>query len=320
MLPTDGADLAQLRRCNALFGPDEIIVLALHSDRLFSADILDRIDRLTRRVAELPHVSRVLSPTNARDVDGDELGPFPVIPYRRVLDGEMTPQELGRMLAAHPLFGGILVSRDARTSALLIEVERLEHDSSYRSRLVDSVRELARENADGLTVHVAGIPVEKVDVARYIRRDQRLLVPLIFAVMAACMALLYRHLVGVLVPITVMAVVLVWTLGLYSLSGHSLNPVTSLLGPVILVVSLAGAVHFLNHYLVALGREAGTRQALRRAFELACVPCFNAAFTTAVGFASLALMPIPALRNFGSFAALGVMLAFPLTMVLVPLT
>ena len=70
MLPVGGADLEQLRRCNDVFGPDEIILLALHSERLFSAENLRRIDRLTQSVARLPHVSRVLSPTNARDVDG----------------------------------------------------------------------------------------------------------------------------------------------------------------------------------------------------------------------------------------------------------
>ena len=92
MLPVGGADLEQLRRCNEVFGPDEIIVLALHSERLFSAENLKRIDRLTQRVGRLPHVSRVLSATNARDVDGDELGPFPVVPYGRVLRGEVTPE------------------------------------------------------------------------------------------------------------------------------------------------------------------------------------------------------------------------------------
>lgn len=319
MMPRSGADLERLRRFNATFGADEVIVLALHSDRLFSADHLHRIDELTQQLAELPHVAGVLSPTNVRDIDGDELGPFAVVPYRQVADGELDPEQMGRSLAAHPLLGGLLVSRDARAAALLIEVERVEGDAAYRRELVQSVRELAPAGVEGLTAHVAGIPVEKVDVAAHIRRDQMVLVPLVFLTMALIMTLLYRHPTGVLVPLTVMAVVLVWTLGLYALAGRALNPVTSLLGPVVLVVSLAGAVHFLNHHLGGLASGLDEEQALLRAFRRARVPCLSAALTTAIGFASLAMMPIPAIREFGLFTALGVMLSFPLTMLLVPL-
>jgi predicted RND superfamily exporter protein len=81
MIPSGPGDLARLQAFQARFGSDEIVVLAFHSDRLFSRESLDRLDQLTRRVAALPHVARVLSPTNVRDLDGDELGPVPIIPY-----------------------------------------------------------------------------------------------------------------------------------------------------------------------------------------------------------------------------------------------
>ncbi len=85
MLPAGGTDLEQLRRCNDLFGPDEIIVLALHSERLFSAENLRRIDRLTHSIARLPRVLRVLSPTNA--VSGLRAGVPSVRPSTSVLRG-----------------------------------------------------------------------------------------------------------------------------------------------------------------------------------------------------------------------------------------
>ncbi len=56
-------------------------VLEVHSERLFSRESLERLDQLTRRVAAPPHVTRVLSPTNVRDLEGDAMGPVPVVPY-----------------------------------------------------------------------------------------------------------------------------------------------------------------------------------------------------------------------------------------------
>ena len=51
MIPTGRGDLDALRTFHARFGSDEVVVLALHSDRLFSGESLKRIDRLTQRAA-----------------------------------------------------------------------------------------------------------------------------------------------------------------------------------------------------------------------------------------------------------------------------
>ena len=123
MIPTGRGDLEALRTFHARFGSDEVVVLALHSDRLFSRESLERIDRLTQRVRALPHVAQVLSPTNVRDLDGDELGPVPVVPYQQVQAGKLQPEAMGQRLGSHPIFGGLLVAKDARTAAILVELE-----------------------------------------------------------------------------------------------------------------------------------------------------------------------------------------------------
>jgi predicted RND superfamily exporter protein len=81
-----------------------------------------------------------------------------------------------------------------------------------------------------------------VDVATYIARDQMIFVPLVFLILAAMTAVLYRHPVGMLVPLTTVTLALVWTLGAFGLAGRALNPVTSLMTPVILVMSLEGTI------------------------------------------------------------------------------
>ncbi len=319
LIPSHGADLDRLRRFNAAFGSGEIIVVAFQADPLFTPPNLERIDELTRRAAALPGVVRVLSPTNARDLDGDELGPFSLVPYERVIAGELAPDELGRRLASHPLYGGSLVSSDARTAALLLEVERAAEQGSDRRGLVEEVRRLANEAGPGFTTQVAGLPVEKVDVAAYVRRDQVLFAPLILAMLAILTAALYRHPTGVAVPLGVVGASLLWTLGLYGMAGRSLNPVTSLMTPVVLVVSVEGVIHLMNHYLGARAAGKSRPEALRRAHERSWLPCFTAALTTAIGFSSLMLMPVPAIRDFGLFTAAGVMISWGFTIVLAPL-
>src|SRR5262245_35742823 len=319
MIPHGPGDLEQLQTFHALFGADEVIVLALHSDQLFSRDSLARLHQLTERVASLPQVARVLSPTNLRDIDGDALGPAPVVPYARVVSGKMTPEALGTWLGSHPLFGGLLVAKDARTAALLVEPEPATGSVDGRGGLVADLRRLAGEAGPGVTAFVAGIPVEKHDVARYIARDQKIFVPLVFLILVAMTAVLYRHPVGVMVPLTVVTLALVWTLGIFGVAGKSLNPVTSLMTPVILVMSLEGAIQLINQYLAARAEGLPLRPALERAHRFMRIPCFNAALTAAIGFVSLLTLPIPAIRDFGAFTAIGIMIGYGLTIGLTPL-
>jgi hypothetical protein len=319
LIPSSGEDVRNLREFRRQFGSDEAIVLALRSDRLFSSEALEVVEDLTRRASMLPHVARVLSPTNAPDLDGDELGPFRTVPFEDVKAGKLTAEELGDRLAGHPLYGGFLVSRDARTAAVVIEVEKDGQGGDARADLVRAVRRLAARPPAGFRAFVAGLPVEKVDVAASVRRDQMVFVPLIFGMLAAVTALLYRHATGVVVPLAVVIVSLLWTLGLIGLAGSSLNPVTSLVTPVVLVVSVAGAIHLFNHHLAGLSKGQEPTAALEEALRLCRVPCLNAALTTAVGFGSLALVPVPAIREFGVFSAAGVMIAYALTMTLAPL-
>jgi uncharacterized protein len=319
MIPSGPGDLDRLRAFDALFGSDEVIVLALHSDHLFSRDSLERLDRLARRVAALPGVARVLSPTTVRDLEGDQLGPKPVVPYAEVLSGKLSPEKLGERLAAHPIFGGLLVARDARTAAILVELEQRAGRSDVRRDVVTDLRRVAGEAGPDLTAFVAGIPVEKVDVATYIARDQKIFIPLVFLILAVMTAALYRHPIGVLVPLSVVALALVWALGLYARAGRSLNPVTSLMTPVILVMSLEATVQLLNQYLAARARGLPLLAALEQADRRMRIPCFNAALTAAIGFVSLLTLPIPAIRDFGVFTALGIMIGYGFTIVLTPL-
>src|SRR5215470_12189671 len=319
MIPVGGSDLEGLRTLQALFGSDEVVVLAFHSDSLFSRESLARLDRLTRRVAELPHIARVLSPTNVRDLEGDELGPVPLVPYAQVVAGKLRAEALGERLGSHPIFGGLLVARDARTAAILVELQPSRDSLAPRGGLVADLRRAASEAGPDVTAYVAGLPVEKVDVATYIARDQKIFVPLVFLIIAVMTAVLYRHPVGMLVPLSVLTLALVCTLGLFGFAGRSLNPVTSLMTPVILVMSLEGTIQLLNQYLAARARGLPVSDALAHADCQMRIPCFNAALTAAIGFVSLLTLPIPAIRDFGLFTAAGIMIGYGLTIILTPL-
>jgi predicted RND superfamily exporter protein len=165
---------------------------------------------------------------------------------------------------------------------------------------------------------VTGVPVQKVDVARAIQHDQQVLMPLAVAILAVLLALIFRKATGVLLPLAVMGISLVWTLGCYSLAGLPLNTVTALLPPVVMVLAVASSVHLYHGWLELAGESGDPRTLLAHRTAELFTPCLFTALTTMIGLLSLLTCDIPAVQQFGLFAGLGVMVAFVVAITLVP--
>src|SRR4029453_10571607 len=78
------------------------------------------------------------------------------------------------------------------------------------------------------------------------------------------------------------------------------------------------AIQLLNQYLAARARGLTMPAALVEADRRMRIPCFNAALTAAIGFLSLLVLPIPAIRDFRLFTAVGIMIGHAFTIVAAP--
>ena len=112
---------------------------------------------------------------------------------------------------------------------------------------------------------------------------------------------------GVLLPLGVTGVTTAWTLGAYELAGFELNAITGLLPPILMVLSLAVSVHLIQGWLDAPAAADDRVARILGVVRRLLFPCFFCSLTTALGFASLVTSSMPAVRQFGVFAALGVM-------------
>ncbi len=110
----------------------------------------------------------------------------------------------------------------------------------------------------------------------------------------------------------------IWTLGLYDLLGFNYNVLSSMIVP---LVRRPGDRRRRAHH-PALRRGAAptarpSRRSRRRSSHLVA-PLLGASGTTALGMASLATSSIVAVREFGLGSAVGVMVDFAISIVLMP--
>jgi predicted RND superfamily exporter protein len=315
----DPAQVAAYERFKATFGSDEDLLLAVAHPRLLDAEGIAFVAALSERISRIDGVHRALSLANAEELVRGELGaePRPIVPPG--LEGPELAGRVREALDRNPDLVGLFVSADRRTAGILIEIEDRPGDLHYRGALIERLRAIADEvGHDSISLHLTGIAVQKHDVSAMIARDTRVLMPLAVLVLGATLAVFFRRLLGVLLPLAVTGTTLAWTLGAYRLAGLELNAITSLLPPVLMVLSLAVSVHLIQGWLDAPEASGDRVARVRRVVRELLFPCFFCSLTTAFGFASLATADIPAVQLFGLFAAIGVSISFAVGMTLVP--
>jgi predicted RND superfamily exporter protein len=314
LVARDPAQDALYDRFRATFGSDEDLLVALHHPRLLTPDGLRQVADLTSRIAELPGVRNVYSLTNAQQIVAGDSGAEPAPLLQAPFDPVATRTALDR----NPDLAGLFLAPDRQTAGILVEIEDRSQDHEYRTALVHALRRLASEvRGDGVSLHVTGVAAQKSDVTEYIERDKRWLMPLAVVVLAVVLATFFRRALGVVLPLAVTGITVAGTLAAYGVAGLQVNAITALLPPVLMVLSLAVSVHVIQGWLEATaGADNVTR--IRTVVRRVLFPCFFCALTTALGFGSLITSPMPAVQQFGIFAAFGVMLSFAVGITLVP--
>lgn len=310
LIAEDSKQLDRYESFRRAFGNDEDLLVAMMHPRLLSGTGLRVLDAISQEIAGIDGVRRVWSLTTAEVVAPGRFGaePVPLIaPPFDTADGEARAE---RAIAAHPELARWLISADRRTAGIIVEIEERPGNADYRQALIGALRAIgAREAAAGTSFHLTGVPVQKHDVSAAIARDQRLLMPLAVAVSALTLWAFFGSLGGVLIPLGVAGAAVLWTAGLYGATGHDWNAITSLLPPTLLVVALAATVHVYEAWCLAPNGRAKGRDDSIRAVATVAMPVCLCALTTAQGFGSLAFGDVPAVRQFGSFAAMGVVAA-----------
>ena len=67
LLPHDDPEKEYYEEIRRLYGSDEIVVIGLVTDNVYTPEALKKIERITERIREMPEVKSVASLTNAQD-------------------------------------------------------------------------------------------------------------------------------------------------------------------------------------------------------------------------------------------------------------
>ena len=323
LLPDDDPENQYYREIRTLFGSDEVGVIGLIAENIYTPEILQKIQQLTQEIEKIDGVKNVLSLSNAVDPIADVTDPPLLMP--QVPATPSAAEALRKKVTDRPIYVKNLVALDGKAAAINIFFAEMTNDEFMRRGIDGAIKAIVdRENATALgekkpeRFYYTGLPHFKAYSAAAMSRDLMQFIPLMLLFIAIVLFLSFRSLRGVLLPTLTVVISLIWTLGVMVLTGSNLSLGSMALPPLILVIGVAYSLHVVAEYyeLARPGRAAD--EVVLETLRAINIPALLAALTTVLGFFSQVLNNIVSIREMGIYSSVGIALAFVFSVVLVP--
>ena len=298
------------------FGYDnDFLMFGLEREEgVFQRDFLVRADSLSAGLDRLPLVLRVLSPTRLSEPIITPVGVFER-PYLR-FDNDTLPTIDSLGIWADPRVKDLFFPDDGKAMLVILTAEpglsKVECD-----RLLADVREVMTTTGFR-DARLAGRIVGQDHYILTMVKEMVFFLTASILLLAVFLWFGFRSLYGVLVPIAVVGLAILWQVGFMTALGKPIGILTMLLPTILFVVGMSDVVHLLECYLEEIRNGIPRIRAIAITYHEVGLPTFLTAVTSGIGFATLGTASIPPLQEFGLYTAIGVLLAFCLAFTLLP--
>ncbi|WP_028313425.1 efflux RND transporter permease subunit [Desulfatibacillum aliphaticivorans] len=321
------------------FGSDEISYILYEAPGIehgvWNLEVMERIRDLTEALEDqVPFVDKVTSLANAEFIEGDE---DELLVYDALEDFPETQEDLlafSDRVMSKPFFVDALVSEDRKYAAIVIDMEKSsvdpldeivldpgksssDLDNLYPQAANNKIEEiLARPEYSKIKFyHTGDVPLNAF-YNKTTTKESLNLGLLAFGMIALVLGLFFRKFMGVIGPLAIVALSVVLVQGFMGVMGWSQDLMFIMLPAILTAVGVADAVHVFAEFRTFFAEYNDRRQAVVRTLYLVGAPCLFTSLTTVVGFASMSISPIKAIRHFALYSAVGVAGAFLLSITL----
>lgn len=306
----------------AEFGSDEVFLFGVEVAEPMSADTLKKLRRFEELAMErLPEVKRITSLGNLERVglSGDTIG---VRSYAEEVFAD--PTRAGPLLEeirADPIAGDLLVGRNGRDVMVLVEMSPDDSRSAETGplKLAALTRALIDAGFPEQSVHRGGLAAIIAEMVLESRVTLMRLFPLVCLCLLIAVYLMFGRTWPAFVTTVSASIAVLWAAAFSVYREPQVNITMSILPAFVMVISFSDVVHLCGAYLLNIESGREKREAIVDATVHVGMACFLTSVTTAVGFFSMMWIPAPAFAHLGLASGVGVVIAYLLAMVLVPI-
>ena len=219
----------------------------------------------------------------------------------------------------HPLFMGTLWNQDLTVFGVHGYLAPTENNDAHRREVTAALQSTIVDLSETSgRIVLSGLPVLRTTIPLALEADMTRLLGIGIIISFIVLWLYFRRFSIALLCFAGVVPAIVLTLGLMGYAGQSISVLTSVVPIVILVVALSDATHLVVGTREAWRNGRTISEAVVHTFTNLSRSCFFTSLTTALGFAGLIATRNHLIGEFGVLSALAVIVAYLVTLTLLP--
>ena len=322
MLSEDQPDRVFHNLVEERFGLHDAIVVGLVNESdpagIYNVASLSALHAMTRRILEIEGVidTDLMSLAVADNITQGQNGALRFEWMMREAPAtEEQALHIEKMVNRLPPLMNTLVSADGQAAAIYVPIASKDLSYPISMQINGLAENLGGEGDDW---YITGLPVAEDTFGVEMFVQMGISAPLAGLMIFLLMWYFFRSPRLIVAPMIVAMVTVLATMGLMIGLGFTVHIMSSMIPIFLMPIAVVDSVHIMSEFADTWQPGRDPKKVISGVVEHLFTPMLFTSLTSAVGFASLLLTPIPPVQIFGAFVAFGILLAFALTILFIP--
>lgn len=324
MLPSSDSTSMIYEEFKDTFGQDgSVLFIGVQDTNLFELDEFNAWYDLTNSIQAIEGVEGVLSISQLYYLQkNDSLRKFDFLQvFKRKPQSQQELDSLIQVVMSLPFYDGLLYNSENYFTMMAVTLNKEVLNTKERVDLIYKIRDTGNAFAEncGVTVHYSGLPFIRTITAKKIENELQLFIILALVIASIILLIFFRNWKIVLATMLIVLFAVAWVLGVLVLFDYKITILTGILPPLLIVIVVENSIFLLNKYHAEIIRHGNKIKALTRVVIFIGNANLLTNMTTAAGFAAFIVTGNEALIEFGIVASISIMVAYFLTLFLIPI-
>jgi len=324
------------------FGLDERIMVAIKTKDIFDIEFLKKLKELHVELQDsVPHLTDINSLLNARNTRGEKETLIVEDLMENFPDTSKKLQQLKDLANSNVMYKNLLLNPENTFTTIILEPNVYEQSENIdalagfgedvnekdleflsdksKSEMVDAVHKIKEKfEAENFEIFIAGSLAVNDATKKNMQKDMQKFVKLVLLMMMIFLFVVFRRISAVILPIFIVAISLLSTIGFMAYLGTPITIPTQILPSFLLAVGIGAVVHLLAIFYKDLNTNKDKLKAISYSLGHSGLAIVMTSLTTAAGLLSFSTAEIAPIADLGIFASIGVMVALLNTLVMLP--
>lgn len=314
-----------------------VLIVAPKQGQVFSQDNLQLVQTLTKKAWQLEFVNRVDSITNFQHsyAVGDELiveslleeGNKNTDNTSDIIDPK-TLQKIKQIALSEPALVDFLQAKDGKATAVVATFNLPNKSPDEIRQIITQAKDIIHEleaQYPQIEIKPIGLTMLSYTYGQASRQDITRLTPLMFSFILLLVAMMTGSWIGTLVSLLCIVLTNISAFGVFGWLGIPITTVTAVAPTIIMAIVVAHCVHLIETFRQQWQmpshqqpQQQNKNTALVNSLAINLMPVAITSLTTLIGFLCMNFNDVPPYRDLGNLVAAAVIVAFTLSMGLLP--